>query len=118
MSKKVIKLAVAILSIILHSCASDTVEDYYDTVDCATANVSFSETIQPIINANCAVSGCHVTGTGLPSWESYDNISNNAVNIARRTALGEMPPVGSGKSLTSEEVELIQCWVNSGAENN
>jgi len=111
-------LCIVWIVVIAISCTSDNFEDYYEMLDCETANISFSSDIKPIIDTNCAVSGCHVTGTGLPSWETYANISANAGKIASRTAAGEMPPSISGKSLTIEQVQKIQCWVGSGAPNN
>jgi len=113
-------LHVFILGLVVHlfSCTSDNLEEYYGTVDCVNANITYSNHIRPIIDANCAVSGCHVSGTGLPSWETYSNVSSNAEKIAQRTLAGEMPPSISGNSLTIEEVEQIQCWVDAGAPNN
>ncbi len=104
----------------LYSCASDNYEEYYlDENDfCATANISFSNDVQPVIDANCAVAGCHVPGNGIPVWDSYETISAYADRIAERTLNGEMPPAFSGYSLSLDEIQEIQCWVESGAPNN
>ncbi len=112
------KLLALLLPVLFYSCTSDNVEEYYGVVDCATLDVSYSEDIAQIISTNCAISGCHVSGTGLPDWTKYENLVANADEIRRKTFEGEMPPPFSGKSLTIEEVRMISCWVNSGTPNN
>ena len=102
----------------MFSCTSDNLEEYYTKFNCETANISFSEDIQPIINTNCAISGCHVSGTGLPSWETYENIAARGSDIVKMVSNGTMPPSFSGKSVTIEQVQMIDCWVSLGAPNN
>ena len=42
---------------------------------------NFDQTIKPIIESNCAVSGCHVKGQQQPTLESYEQIVYNAKKI-------------------------------------
>lgn len=82
------------------------------------AEISFSARISDIISTNCAVSGCHVAGTGLPNFAEKQTILNRAGAIKTRTGSGAMPPPSSGQSLTDEQIEAIACWVDSGAPDN
>jgi len=82
------------------------------------ARVSFASDVKPLLDANCQVSGCHGSNGGIPSFETYDNISANAAKIKNRTGNGTMPPSSSDKSLTTEQVQLIADWVDDGAMNN
>ena len=103
----------------------------------------FAPQIQPILDRNCAVAGCHVLptppeGMVLSSGFSYSNlvgvVSSEAPPMLRvapgdpensylyrkitgRPATGTnlMPPPGATSLLTSEEKDRIKCWIDRGA---
>lgn len=83
-----------------------------------SSGISFNARISDIISTNCAVTGCHVTGTGQTNFGVKANILNNANSIGSRTTSGNMPPAGSGRSLTDVQIADIACWVNDGAPDN
>ena len=85
---------------------------------CEDMNVSLAQDVIPIIQQNCAVSGCHVAGTGRADFTVKTNIIQNASLIRTNTQSGIMPPVSSGKSLTAAQKEAIACWVQNGANDN
>lgn len=78
------------------------------------SGVSFQQSIRAIIDANCAISGCHV-GAGRQDFRQLSVIQSNANGIKSRIKSGSMPKTGS---LTSQEIELIVCWVDDGALDN
>lgn len=80
------------------------------------SDVLFTE-IKDIVQTNCAISGCH-NGSRFPDLRLDDNIVAQASRIMSRTASRSMPPSSSGKSLSSEEIAAIACWVNDGAPLN
>ncbi len=83
------------------------------------SGVSFAATIQPIISANCANSGCHDGKRGdVPNWTDKSNVIANAKKIKKQTAEKTMPPSSSDQSLTDEEIALIACWADDGAPDN
>ena len=82
------------------------------------SGVSYSSTIAPIIKANCAISGCHVAGTSRSNLNEFAEVKSRSVTIKNYTQSGHMPPAGSGKKLTDQEVNAIACWVNDGAPEN
>jgi hypothetical protein len=81
------------------------------------SGLSLALDIKPIIETNCAISGCHI-GSGLPDFRNSATIIANASNIASKTNDKTMPPPGSGGSLTDAEIQKITCWVQDGALNN
>ena len=83
-----------------------------------TTGIGYTETIKPIIQANCAVSGCHVSGGYRPDLSNYKTVNSYARNIKSDVNSGFMPPYGSGKKLTSNQIDQISCWVDDGALNN
>jgi len=78
--------------------------------------VAFNQ-IQTIVEANCAVSGCHA-GNVSPDLRNVANIQNNAGRIHTRTANKTMPPSSSSFSLTDAEIAAINCWVEDAAPVN
>lgn len=100
-----------------------TIEDSNGCTTQVTANiksgVSYSQTISPILVANCVLQTCHNDDNGADrNWTVYDNVKAKASGIKTRTASGSMPPSSSGQSLTQDEIDLIACWVDDGALNN
>lgn len=95
--------------------------------------VSYSSDIQPLFNANCAGSNCHVGGTanGL-SLENYTSLMNGGNSgavvlsgnpdgsiIVRRLEGNIQPqmPLGRG-ALPQNEIQLIRDWITHGAHDN
>jgi hypothetical protein len=109
----------ALLSISI-SCGSES-EDQLpppSAVRCEDSNPTLSADVLPIIQQNCAVSGCHVAGTGRADFTVKDNILQYASTISANTQSGFMPPAGSGRSISATQKELIFCWVTKGAQDN
>ncbi|MBX2991252.1 MAG: hypothetical protein KF749_08790 [Bacteroidetes bacterium] len=114
------------------------------SIQVGAATVSFSGQIQPIFTANCAVSGCHVTGGlapfSLASGASHDNLVNQAATSSPACSLplrvkpfsadssvmykrisgpdcGQQMPQGASP-LSSANQQLIRNWINQGAAEN
>ena len=80
--------------------------------------------IQIIFDENCIQ--CHYQGSNLISYESYDNVMSGGSVVGNdllssslydrinreESDDGHMPPIGS---LTIEQIELIELWINDGA---
>lgn len=117
-----ILVTIASILMISISCSSES-EDQLPTPKpvedkCEDNKISLVDDIIPTIEQNCAISGCHVEGTGRVDFTNKDNIISFASQIRTNTESGFMPPASSGLSLTSSEKEEIFCWVSSGAKNN
>ncbi len=109
------------------SCYYDNKEELYQNLDssCDTENVTYSETIQPIIAANCAIPGCHQgpTPSGGRDFSTYQAVkasvdaSGNGSLIGRiKATTGSIMPASG--SLPLCEIEKIQKWATDGAPNN
>lgn len=79
-------------------------------------DISLANNIMPIIEANCAVSGCHKDARN-PILVTKSAIIQFASRIAARTSstTNPMPPSGA---LPQSEINDILCWVDSGALDN
>ncbi len=84
-------------------------------------SVTFSSTIKPIIDANCATSGCHAPrGSGPGDFTSFPDIALKVQSGSFKARVidgvpGFMPATGR---LAQADIDKITCWLNAGAPNN
>ena len=88
--------------------------------NCDSVNVTYSKTIQPILNTSCI--GCHSAGN--PSGEvvisNYNNVkalvnSGQLIGTITGTDYPQMPP---SNPLSTCKIGQIRAWVKAGALNN
>ena len=95
--------------------------------------VSFSDDINPIIAARCAVGGCHDNvasgGLNLTSYDNFKQGGNSGAAFVEEDANNslvvkyikgeEQPQMPIGENpLNADEIQLFVDWINEGAENN
>lgn len=114
--KSRLKIFLAFLAIgFLGSCTNDKADEIVPNLNCDTTY--YQTTIKPIIIANCAIQGCHVTGGQSPNFISYANIFDNRNKIKTNINLPSndnniMPPSGP---LSAADLTKINNWIDSGA---
>ncbi len=90
------------------------------TVAFNAGNVSYQDSVDPIVQARCAIAGCHVAGTGLPDYTIFSvfqaRANNDPGNVRQRLKIDDMPR--SGDPLSAEEKAAIFCWIDEGAQDN
>lgn len=81
--------------------------------------VSYAEDIVPIIEAKCAVKGCH-DGTVVPSLDTHETVQAYAESISSRVndRIIPMPPRYAKEPLTPKEKADLLAWLAAGAPNN
>lgn len=113
--KKKYLFAIGLHSLILSSCYYDNREELYpvDPTACNTTSLTYDVEIKPIFSSSCAVSGCHVAGSQLPTLETYSQVFANLDRIEARALIEKsMPPSGPLGQCSSDQ--LIQ-WIADGA---
>lgn len=100
------------------SCYYDNEVEQYGTTVCDTVALSFSQDIQPIINASCIT--CHAPGgeqesTPFTTYEEIKLYTDGALVERIQGIGGIMPPSGAISSCNQLK---IAAWVNAGAPNN
>lgn len=85
--------------------------------DCNGVNATYAATVQPIIQANCTLSGCHdASSTNGPGpLNSYERVRDASARIKPAVVSRIMP---KGGSLTAAQIKSIVCWIDSGSPNN
>jgi len=100
------------------SCTSDTLPENTPNPVCDSLQITFDNQVQPIINASCAFTGCHVAGFAWGDYTTYDGISSflNENQFEREVIVTMDMPIGG--TLTDDELEIMECWIqNNYAEN-
>ncbi len=129
--------ALFVVAALVYSCTSDNLEDLHpNPVACDTANVSFANTILPIMNLSCGTNdnGCHQTdnssgGYGLANYAMVSACVTNSANDygvvntfvkcltwEAGTGLPDMPK--NAAKLDDCSINKIQAWINQGMQNN
>lgn len=119
--KKIKLLPILLLLLGGISCGSENENDIQPDPSqdrCEDTQATLSGSVQSIVTSNCAVSGCHVSGTGRLDLSVKQNIIQSSATINSYVQSGFMPPSGSGRELTSAEKDEIFCWVSAGAQDN
>ena len=86
--------------------------------------VSFSNDLQPIFSANCAVSGCHVAGSQTPYLSpdlSYQQLLGGFVNKIVPTQSELYIQINGNMQVhipNAEDRQKIYDWIRNGAPNN
>lgn len=121
-SISILVLTLFVFTFFIQSCTSDSISDIEpgDFNDCVLINVTYSGQIRTIINQNCAVSGCHVTGgRGNGVYETFEGVRAKVDNGSfedRVFVRGDMPP--DGRQLSDCALDQLRIWLDEGALNN
>lgn len=86
---------------------------------CDSVNSKYSEVILPMMQANCAISGCHDGTGGAPgdfgTYADVKAVADNGKLADRVIVLKNMPPAGP---LPDSLILKLNCWLGKGAQNN
>jgi hypothetical protein len=108
--KKSIIYLVSTLALIA-SCKKDD-DSGKLTPSCDGSHPTYQSQIKSIIDARCASSNCH------PNYSTYDGLLPDLEggDFRREVLVNQSMPQGS--SLTQDQINKIQCWVNDGFPEN
>ena len=111
----------------------DTMDNPIDTmgVPCDPDVVYYEYDIQPLLNSNCAFSGCHDAATAqdgvdLSSYErviatadvrAFDLEGSDLYEVITDSDPDKRMPPSPRPALSSAQINLISQWILSGAEN-
>ena len=116
------------------ACTNDELPPPMVSEVCDTLVTSYNTNVRAIIDESCAYSGCHdgAGGIGPGNYSEYNGLEftlnsgsfrTRVLNTEVGTPLA-MPPSSSTypqsqkDSLTSEERQIIECWLNAGFPEN
>ncbi len=117
-------------SLLLPSCKHELPEVIDDSGPCLPGVVYFKNDVLPILQSNCAMSGCHDAGSAREGIRltDYANVMRAGVEAGKsgNSDLYEvlvdndpkdiMPPPPA--KLTADQIKTIKNWIDQGAKNN
>lgn len=82
------------------------------TPACDGSNPTYNGAIKSILDSRCGSASCH------PNYTSYEGLSGilQSGDFKREVLTNQTMPEGS--SLTQEQINKIQCWVDNGFPEN
>ena len=108
----------------LTSCKPDNVTP----VECPSGIVSFSTQVQPLINQNCNVSGCHGFMNEAPfQLMTHQQIDSAVIYCNLLLSIKHQSPVPMPRidpllpdayMMSDSVIQIIECWINQGRQNN
>lgn len=122
MMKKYLIISVLGISATFGSCFYDVEEELYPSLECSTANVTYSGTVLAIIQGKCYK--CHdaATNTGNITLEGYANLkkyvdSGQLLGAIKHSA-GYSPMPKNESQLVECDIAKIETWITEGALQN
>jgi hypothetical protein len=85
------------------------------TIPQGTTGTSWASDVKPILEKNCAITGCHNGVSRSNNFSDYTSAKTHAKSIKSKTRDRSMPFDGA---LTQSQIDLITCWVDDGAQMN
>jgi hypothetical protein len=112
-------LSVSFFLVMISGCAYDNKEELYPPKPADTTTVSYAVTIKPMLQTNCASSGCHESGGQMPDLTIYQNVFDNRTEIDRRAAqTNASDPMPSAGQMSASDRDKLGRWIDQGAHNN
>jgi hypothetical protein len=117
-------------SVCLYSCYKHNAETTFPKgavpggAGCDTTNVSYDSTVKNIFLQNCALTGCHASGsaTGGYTLDNYTGVKSIILSGRIIGAIthqsGYVPMPKDRMMLTECQIGLIVSWIHQGAQNN
>lgn len=119
-------LLVAMNGVLLTGCYNDNEQELYPNNTCSTSSVTYSGNVKAVMQANCAISGCHTVASSAAAGgielESYTGLKTIVTNgkllgaINHLSGFSAMPKNAS--KLSDCTLSQIKKWVDDGALNN
>lgn len=117
------KLAIASIIAIatITSCKKeDTTPVSPTTFDCTSTTPTYTIDVKPIMDNNCATSGCHSSssradGKDYSSYTAVKNGSSSNSFMGSIQHLSGYKAMPQGKSkLSDAQIKTISCWIENG----
>ena len=112
-----LRFALLISVFIWMSCSKEDTP----VADCSGTTPTYTADIAPILNASCALSGCHTSafpsdGVDLSSYQKAKSASLNGKVLAsmKHSSGAKAMPLGGAK-LPDADIQKVACWIAGGA---
>lgn len=122
MNKKIYLLAGIFLVMAFSSCYYDVEDELYPSSSCDTANVTYSQSVEPVLKNYCY--SCHSTSmaSGSVVLDNYQSVKQVAADgrllgsINHESGYIAMPQ--DQNKLSNCDIRKIAIWINEGMQDN
>ena len=83
---------------------------FHKASSCDGVTPTYTEGVSTILNKNCALSGCHVSGFVNGDFSTYSGAQSKKDDIKNMVEKKLMPPTGG---LSDSDIQTISCWVEN-----
>ncbi|HNU47314.1 MAG TPA: hypothetical protein PKM40_00690 [Bacteroidia bacterium] len=123
MNKNLILISGIFIALCISSCYYDVEDELYpNTGNCDTLNITYSQTVAPIISSNCKVCHSASMAQGNVVIDTYAAIKTYADNGKLLGSLnhdsGYEPMPKNQNKLSDCNIKKISIWINQGTPNN
>jgi len=109
--------------IAISSCSKDKASERIaeEPELCDTLTPSFASDVMPIFQANCV--GCHNAANNFANgqnWETHAEIASDTGSIltAIKHEPGKTPMPFMQPKMSDSLIQIIECWIKQGAQDN
>lgn len=107
-----------LISLLLSACTAEELPRLSANADCNGVQASYAFNVEAIIENSCAYAGCH------PEYDSYEGLlpvledgsfRSRVITLRADANVGMPPdyaPANRPRSLSEEEVNLLECWLD------
>jgi|SRR6185312_5593685 len=123
--KAITVIALISLIVFINSCENKVGPVPSSSTNCDTTRLTYSSdsnTMQPVINTYCAISGCHVPGgaAGAPDYTTYAGLQAYATNGQRSQFwiylfVNKTMPLSPQPPLSTCNQNKFKAWLSAGA---
>ncbi len=100
-------------TILIASCSKQSSATIPASSTC-DPNISFINTVKPILDRDCNNAGCHDDKV-ITALNIYQTVHDGAAQIRLSISTGKMPKNGT---ISVADKNAIFCWIDNGAKNN
>ncbi len=103
----------------LPSCTYEKRPPAMPSMACDTLMPTYANEVKPVIDMNCSYAGCHSAGASIGDFTHYSSMKSRLDGGQFETRvlfIKDMPPpYASGpKELSTDELNLLECWLQNG----
>lgn len=86
----------------------------------AGCTAKYATDITTIINAKCALQGCHVSGSSFGNFIIYSELKKRVDNgrLQKNVFDLKIMPPSTQTQLTDDEKDKLKCWLDNDAPQN
>lgn len=121
MKKSGMILGLVLAGMSFSGCYYDTEQELYNQVSCDTSNVTYSGTIQPMLEKYCTSchSGAQPSGSiDLSSYPAVKVQADNGKLYGSVAQLSGYKPMPKGSRLSNCDIAKMKIWVDASSPQN